>query len=146
MMVERDPDAGALYVRLADESTSVRTIELDSGVLVDIDENGKPVGVEVLQVAQPLRGVARDPVPSPKAVTTADELTNRLVAAGVDKPARVAAPNGSVQLEWHQDGVDIEVYVETDGGASVWANCPDLEWIVGQVLRRAEASAQRPIG
>lgn len=82
---------------------------------------------------------AGDPVPSPKAVVAADELTESLVAAGVDKPWRVTALNGSIQLEWHQDGVDVEVYVETDGSTSAWAACPNPEWIVLQAVLRAKA-------
>jgi uncharacterized protein YuzE len=42
-----DPEADALYVRLADGARA-RTIEVDDVVYVDVDEGGRAVGLELL--------------------------------------------------------------------------------------------------
>jgi uncharacterized protein YuzE len=48
MVFEFDADANALDITLA-EGISVRTVEIDTGTLVDVDEHGKPLSIEVLQ-------------------------------------------------------------------------------------------------
>jgi len=44
---EYDPDADALYVRVADGDRA-RTVEINDVTYVDVDANGRPVGIEVL--------------------------------------------------------------------------------------------------
>jgi uncharacterized protein YuzE len=41
-----DEDADALYVRLRDESVA-RSVVVDEGRVIDLAENGEPVGIEI---------------------------------------------------------------------------------------------------
>lgn len=43
-----DLDANALYVRLTDRAVA-RTVQIDEGTLVDLDDSGAVVGIEVIQ-------------------------------------------------------------------------------------------------
>jgi len=46
-----DPEADALYVRLSPKGTKVaETREVEDGVLLDIDGDGRVIGVEILHV------------------------------------------------------------------------------------------------
>jgi uncharacterized protein YuzE len=61
-----DNDGDALYIRFTDETVS-RTVEVDSGTLVDLDDSGELIGVEVLRPARawPLQEVlTRFPAPA----------------------------------------------------------------------------------
>lgn len=51
MRVHFDPEADALYVRLAD-SAVVESEEVRPGVVLDFDENHQVVGVELLGVGR----------------------------------------------------------------------------------------------
>lgn len=44
-----DQDADAIYVRLSDAEVA-STIALSTTVYIDVDDNGNPVGMEVLRV------------------------------------------------------------------------------------------------
>jgi len=61
MKIEYDPTADALYVRLG-ESKIVESEQVQPGVILDFDESGKVVGVEILSVSkcgdQPLEKAA----------------------------------------------------------------------------------------
>ncbi|MEV4267782.1 hypothetical protein [Kribbella sp. NPDC049584] len=43
-------------------------------------------------------------------------------------PQFVPTPDGGLQLEWHCAGVDLEVYVESDGRVSAWCQEGSREW------------------
>lgn len=43
------------------------------------------------------------------------------VASGVDHPALVPTVRGGLQLEWHDNGVDVEVEITPDGSVSFFA-------------------------
>lgn len=45
-----DPEAKALYMRFSDEQIE-ETLEFSSSVYLDVDQAGRPVGLEVLNVA-----------------------------------------------------------------------------------------------
>lgn len=46
-----DPEADALYVRFAPKGATIaETRELEPGILLDVDETGHLVGIEVLSV------------------------------------------------------------------------------------------------
>jgi uncharacterized protein YuzE len=46
-----DPDADALYVRLAPKGTAIAdTREVEPGIMLDMDEAGRLVGIEVLSM------------------------------------------------------------------------------------------------
>jgi uncharacterized protein YuzE len=47
----RDLRADALYITLTSSSVA-RTVEFDSGTLVDVDDDGQPVGIEVIHPAR----------------------------------------------------------------------------------------------
>ena len=61
MKIEYDPTAGALYVRLG-EAKIIESEEVQPGVILDFDESGKVVGVEILSASkcgnQPLEKAA----------------------------------------------------------------------------------------
>lgn len=46
MLVQYDTEAGATYVELVDEAAVARTVEVSDLVMVDVDAQGQPVGVE----------------------------------------------------------------------------------------------------
>jgi uncharacterized protein YuzE len=53
-----DPEADAMFIRFAaDGVTSVRTEEIAPGVMVDFDQSGVLIGIEVLDVRE--RAIAR---------------------------------------------------------------------------------------
>ena len=52
MALEYDLDAGALYIRLCDGQVA-RTRQLDDNTLIDLDDTGNVLGVEVVAVAYP---------------------------------------------------------------------------------------------
>ena len=51
MKFEYDPQADALYIRLA-AGTVAETDEVRPGVILDYDANGKVLGIEMLNVSQ----------------------------------------------------------------------------------------------
>jgi uncharacterized protein YuzE len=53
MRVRVDRQADALYVRL-DESHMVESEEVRPGVILDLDQRGETVGIEILRVGQRL--------------------------------------------------------------------------------------------
>jgi len=53
-----DPEADALYVRLAPKGTEIKeTREVDPGVMLDFSPDGQLVGIEVLAVRSRSAGV-----------------------------------------------------------------------------------------
>lgn len=61
MKIEYDPTADALYVRLG-EAKIIESEQVQPGVILDFDESGKVVGVEILSASkcdhQPLEKAA----------------------------------------------------------------------------------------
>ena len=55
MRVRTDEAADALYIRL-EESTIVESEEVSPGVILDFDDGGRVVGIEILNVRQRLPG------------------------------------------------------------------------------------------
>ena len=55
MRVRTDEAADALYIRL-EESAIVESEEVSPGVILDFDESGRVVGIELLNVRQRLPG------------------------------------------------------------------------------------------
>ncbi len=51
MNIEYDPDIDALYVRLTDRKI-IDSEEVQPGIVLDFDETGKVVGVEVLNASK----------------------------------------------------------------------------------------------
>lgn len=51
MRTEHDMTANALYIALRDESVA-STTELEPGTLIDVDAQGQPIGVEVINPAR----------------------------------------------------------------------------------------------
>ncbi len=46
-----DPDADAMYLRIAPKGTKVaQTRELEPGIMLDLDAEGRVIGIEVLDV------------------------------------------------------------------------------------------------
>ena len=55
MRVRTDEAADALYIRL-EESAIVASEEVSPGIILDIDEGGRVVGIEILNVRERLPG------------------------------------------------------------------------------------------
>jgi uncharacterized protein YuzE len=53
MRVEYDQQADALYIMLAERAEVARTVQIDPGTLVDLDDRGCLIGVEVIRPARP---------------------------------------------------------------------------------------------
>jgi uncharacterized protein YuzE len=51
MKIEYDKEVDALYVRLQ-EKYVVRTVQIEEGLNLDLDEEGKLIGLEVLDATQ----------------------------------------------------------------------------------------------
>jgi uncharacterized protein YuzE len=51
MKIEYDREVDALYVRLQEKYVA-RTIEIEEGLNLDLDENGKLIGLEVLDATE----------------------------------------------------------------------------------------------
>ena len=51
MRIEYDKEVDALYVRLQ-ETYVARTVEIEEGLNLDLDENGKLIGLEILDATE----------------------------------------------------------------------------------------------
>ena len=51
MKIEYDREVDALYIRLQDKYVA-RTIEIEEGLNIDVDENGRLIGLEVLDATE----------------------------------------------------------------------------------------------
>ncbi len=77
MLLRYDPEADALYVELREHEGTVRTEQLDDYRLVDYDEAGAVVGVELLFASQ---GIELDDVPEAGRIRDALRSLGRLAA------------------------------------------------------------------
>ena len=60
-----DPEADALFVWFGPEGVkSARTDEIAPGILLDFDADGRPIGIEVLDVRDRMRTASADAVPT----------------------------------------------------------------------------------
>ncbi|MBO9346323.1 MAG: DUF2283 domain-containing protein [Chloroflexi bacterium] len=50
-MIEYHSDTDMLYIRLA-EGTSVESEEIEPGIVLDFDQEGRPIGIEVEDASQ----------------------------------------------------------------------------------------------
>lgn len=53
MFTSYDHDADALYIRLLEGRSVARSEHIEAGTLVDLDEHGAVVGIEILQPGRP---------------------------------------------------------------------------------------------
>ncbi len=51
MKIEYDSEIDALYIRMQEKYVD-RTLEIEEGLNLDLDENGKLIGLEVLDVTE----------------------------------------------------------------------------------------------
>jgi uncharacterized protein YuzE len=51
MKIEYDKEVDALYIRLQEKYVA-RTVEVEEGLNLDLDENGKLIGLEVLDATE----------------------------------------------------------------------------------------------
>lgn len=62
----------------------------------------------------------------PSILTAARDLTAELVGAGHPQPHVVPTTTGGVQLEWHQDGADLELkFTSSDSVEGSWEKGED---------------------
>jgi uncharacterized protein YuzE len=47
MKIEYDKEVDALYIRLQEKHVN-RTVEIEDGINIDLDKNGKFIGIEIL--------------------------------------------------------------------------------------------------
>ena len=62
------------------------------------------------------------------ALTSALTVLEETMAWDTVAPKVVPVPDGGLQLEWHCAGVDLEVYVDSDGRVSAWCREGSREW------------------
>lgn len=62
------------------------------------------------------------------AAESALQVLQETMAPQTVAPAVVPVADGGLQLEWHLRGVDLEIYVEADGGVSAWCQEGVREW------------------
>ena len=82
MRITYDPEANAVYVYFRDGSRSVVTEEIAPSVMVDLDEEGRAIGIEILGARQQLGD-------NPLAVSL--ELVSKHLHPAVTKPGTIAA-------------------------------------------------------
>ena len=51
MKISYDPEADALYIEFQ-EGTAAKTKEVEEGILIDLDDKGKLLGIEVIGVKE----------------------------------------------------------------------------------------------
>ena len=51
MKIEYDNQVDAIYIRLQEKQVT-RTVEIEDGLNIDLDENGKLIGLEVLDATE----------------------------------------------------------------------------------------------
>jgi hypothetical protein len=56
-----------------------------------------------------------------------------LVAPDLSEPFVCPCNDGGLQLEWHEGGVDVEIYVGHDGHLTGWASDGTRDWDVPEV-------------
>ena len=54
MQFEYDQESDALYIRLVEDAMVARTEQIDAGTLVDVNEGGAAVGIEIIRPARPI--------------------------------------------------------------------------------------------
>jgi uncharacterized protein YuzE len=52
MQLRWDQEANALYIAIRGDTPSSRTVEIDSGTLIDVDRLGEVIGIEILNPAR----------------------------------------------------------------------------------------------
>jgi hypothetical protein len=52
------------------------------------------------------------------------ELLKRVCRASTPAPSIVPLPSGGLQIEWHQDAIDIELAIQTPNTVDVWIGDP----------------------
>ncbi len=52
MKIEYDPEVDALYVRLNDDSEIVESAQVERGIVLDYNDKGNVVGIEVMHVSK----------------------------------------------------------------------------------------------
>jgi hypothetical protein len=66
--------------------------------------------------------------PTTHALLIALLVLAQTMAADTIAPAIFPTPSGGLQLEWHQSGVDIEIYIGSDGDVAAWGAEGPREW------------------
>lgn len=77
------------------------------------------------------------PVTAPADQAAASVIGVTVTGFGTDTPQRVPTADGGVQLEWHRDGTDVEVYIEPGGETSAWYRGSHLANVLHSALTNA---------
>jgi hypothetical protein len=94
----------------------------------------------------------------PDAVQAARDILGKIVRSDTPQPAVVPTVRGGVQLEWHTQGIDLEIEIPESGQFHVWyedpqeeielhhdaglSQLPRLIELVARLSRRQERTAQ----
>ena len=118
---------------LATASATLEVANRQASELVQLpagwDSHGaKPVSSEAARAATTLLA---------KAVSAAPNLA---------APALVPTVRGGIQLEWHRQGVDLEIEFEPDGSGSWYAEDRETEETVERPLLKEDAALRRWLG
>ncbi len=57
MKIIYDPEADALYIELSSKGRYTESEEIENGVIVDYSEEGKIIGIEILNVREKLKEI-----------------------------------------------------------------------------------------
>ena len=71
--------------------------------------------------------------PSLEAIHTATKVISRIITDDMVVPAVVPGADGSIQLEWHVNGIDLEVEVLSDN--SVYVYCVDYQHLIMPIIK-----------
>lgn len=123
MKLEYDATVDALCIKLAGRSGKVAR----TAVSVGIGTRWGPYVSERLTalLRDEGRGEWEGEWPSPVAVLSARDVAGQCMPTGAPTPSVVPAEDGNVVLVWHKGGWDIEVKVDRESYAGVWARKTD---------------------
>ncbi|MBD3946481.1 hypothetical protein [Nocardioides ganghwensis] len=102
-----------------------------------IDEWLPAVLGKLRRLMRPAR-TAYDLQATPDAVLQTLNLLSKIMSTDTPPPTVVPRFGGGVQLEWHQNGIDLEIYVDADGSRAAWCfeEASHREWDAeGEALR-----------
>jgi len=71
---------------------------------------------------------ANDCFVSQEAVWKGLDILAKSMGTNSPAPSLVPGFDGSLQMEWHRGGVDLEIFVEPNGKASAWCEAAGEEW------------------
>lgn len=119
----------------------------DSAMTAKTLETATRQASELLQLPGGWDSFGAKPVSS-EAARAATTLLVQAVSAvpNLAAPAVIPTVRGGLQLEWHRQGVDLEIEFEPDGSGSWFAEDRETEEAAARTLLREDAALRRWLG